>query len=177
MKNSAGFSVIEILLVLGLASVMLAITGYFVAQKMREVTFTQQVHRTATLILDGMEKKIGEIWLQTQCRQAPSRYFRTGVYARAGILSLISDGYIESDISFNPPLDVTYLVDTQRPYVLYALQVKFSLDPMLGSIRSFGPNDIVTRDDQYLYVTRRMPAVTSELERDYYNPETGCMEL
>lgn len=170
-RSTTGFSLPEMLLVLGVASIMLAITGSFALQALRAKERDDQLQTTVTTVLNAMEQKVGRHWVDTQCRTAPTDQ---------SLPTLVSEGYLDSGFLDNDwSLALGYISWPDPPNVLSNISVTLTVENhelAQSTSLSLGLRDKLTVNGREVSVSRRIPSILSAQERLNYNPNTGCME-
>lgn len=169
-RSTTGFSLPELLLVLGVASIALAITGSIALQALRAEERDVQIQTTVTMVLNAMEQKVERHWVETQCRTTPTEQ---------RLQDLVSEGYLSNDFKSDWPVNIAYPTQTVSPYILSLIRVSLKLESpedAQASIYQPGIKERINIEGNTLTVSRYLSPISTQDEHINYNPTTGCME-
>ncbi|HBC3831370.1 TPA: hypothetical protein ACVU43_004032 [Vibrio parahaemolyticus] len=171
MKRQAGVSILSFLLALTIAGIMLAISAAIGTHLLRQTNQDEEFKTVMMAVLDGVDAAISDQWQDSGCRALTEPPTLQTLVNDYGVTDRVLTSPYAISIAYRTPTGATLSWGVKLTVTLPETTSGYALKSAAQSVA-----DDVYVTERTIKLYHGVASINSQLQHQYFNGETGCMQ-
>ncbi|EOD5818190.1 hypothetical protein ACJYIO_003686 [Vibrio parahaemolyticus] len=171
MMRQAGVSILSFLLALTIAGIMLAISAAIGTHLLRQTNQDEEFKTVMMAVLDGVDAAISDQWQDSGCRALTEPPTLQTLVNDYGVTDRVLTSPYAISIAYRTPTGATLSWGVKLTVTLPETTSGYALRSAAQSVA-----DDVYVTERTIKLYHGVASINSQLQHQYFNGETGCMQ-